>query len=161
MHLVKTLPKKIVFLFILLNFSFLIIRPLETTIINKLNNTSILIITTNNFDHKFLVELADTKIKRSHGLQGRHFLGMNNGMLFNFFKPTYITMWMKDTKIPLDIIFINKNGEVTQIVTNTTPYSEKIIYSNQKVIAALEINAGRAKELQIEKGNYVRHHIFN
>jgi len=161
MYLIKTISKKSLIVFVTLCLVFVITFSVKTSIVDKIKKTSTLIISTKKFNHQFIVELADTKIKRSRGLQGRESLDMNKGMLFNFFKPTYITMWMKQTKISLDMIFIKKNGEVTKIVTNTIPYSENIIHSDKKVNAVLEINGGRAEELKIKKGDYIRHNIFN
>ncbi|MBU1087567.1 MAG: DUF192 domain-containing protein [Candidatus Omnitrophica bacterium] len=88
------------------------------------------------------VEVADNLNKRSQGLKGRKFLAKNKGMLFCFEKEGYPQFWMKDTLIPLDIAFINKNKQIID-VQHMAPLDEQLRYSpKSKAIYALEMNEG-------------------
>ncbi len=109
---------------------------------------------------KYNVELADTQEKQEKGLMFRDKLAENSGMLFNFEQERRIVMWMKDTKIPLDMLFINTEGKIVSIYRNAKPMSEKYISSPYMVKAVLELNAGDAAKHGISVGDYVRHAIF-
>lgn len=99
--------------------------------------------------HDFIAEVADTDEKREHGLMFRKKISDREGMLFLFDSPIPVSMWMKDTYIPLDIIFIKDNGSIVTIAENTTPLSLKPISSTENVSAALELKAGMCKKLGI------------
>ena len=90
------------------------------------------------------VEVAKTNEEQAEGLMYRLELKQNGGMLFLFNNEKKASFWMKNTLIPLDIIFINKNGSINKIYKNTIPKSKKRIISKGKVLAVLEINAGEA-----------------
>ncbi|MCF6195123.1 MAG: DUF192 domain-containing protein [Emcibacter sp.] len=83
-----------------------------------------------------------------------------NGMLFLFDKNQIVTMWMKNTYIPLDIIFINKAGVIVHIAKDAVPESLDIISSQFPVISALEVNAGLTARLNIKKGDRITHPFF-
>ncbi len=100
--------------------------------------------------HEFTVEIADTQEKQLQGLKYRKHIPENNGMLFLFEKEQIIKMWMKDTYIPLDILFIKSDGSILNIAHKTTPLSLETILSAGKVIAVLELNAGICKKLGIK-----------
>jgi len=102
----------------------------------------------------FIVAVADSKLKKEVGLMRRKKLPKNLGMLFVFDQPEVVGMWMKNTFIPLDMLFISSK-EVVKIVSNTTPMSQKIISSDQPVDMVLEINAGLAKSLNIKVGSII------
>lgn len=106
------------------------------------------------------IELAATEKARIQGLQGRRFLAPNAGMLFDFIKPQIISMWMKNTHISLDMIFIGADGRILHIVENTEPFSLKTIVSPVSARAVLELKAGSADQLVIEPGHWVEHPIF-
>lgn len=106
-------------------------------------------------DISYGVEMARSDAEQQKGLMYRRHLPENQGMVFIFSKPTKITMWMKNTYISLDMLFINENGYVIQIVENTTPESETIISSQELVRAVLEINAGQVAKNTIAVGNKV------
>ena len=81
-------------------------------------------------------------------------------MLFEYAKPKKVSMWMKNTSIPLDIIFISQQGIITKIHPNAEPFSEQSIPSAKPIIAVLEINAGLAEKLNIKVGDVVDYDLF-
>ena len=121
---------------------------------------STLIIATRHGPAVFNVEIAADQASQERGLMFRSSMAPNAGMLFDFHTPLYVTFWMKNTKLPLDMIFIRQNGTVAGIAANAEPYSEKLIPSAEAVRAVLEINGGRAAALGIEPGAQVRGAIF-
>ncbi len=108
----------------------------------------------------FTVEMAETDQERNFGLQFRPQLPANHGMLFDFGTPQPIFMWMKNTLVPLDMVFIDDAGRVTRVAENTTPLSLEVIPSGGPVRSVLEIAAGTATKLGIGKGSLIRHRIF-
>lgn len=108
-----------------------------------------------------MVETAQSAEEMRTGLMYRKSLPENQGMIFNLKNPRRISMWMKNTYIPLDIIFIDKNYKISQIYKNAEPLSEKLISSTSDVLAVLEVNAGASNKYNFKKGNLVRHAIFN
>lgn len=104
----------------------------------------------------FTAELALTDRQREQGLMFRKSMPEMNGMLFNFGTDREVTMWMRNTLIPLDMVFISKDGKVTHIHPNAVPHSEDIISSRGAVRFVLELNGGAAKKLGIAKGDTVR-----
>ncbi len=82
------------------------------------------------------------------------------GMLFVFPVRTAHCMWMKNTYLPLDMIFIARNGSVTHVVADTEPLSERIISSNGPAFAVLEVNAGIAAKIGLKPGDRVQHPMF-
>ncbi len=117
-------------------------------------------IVTRNGVQVFEVEMAVTPDQRNKGLMFRKALPEGRGMLFDFGAETQINMWMKNTYIPLDMIFIRSDGRVARIAENTTPHSEAIISSGAPVKAVLEVIAGTAKKFGIAPGDKVAHRIF-
>tara|TARA_B100000427_G_scaffold279412_1_gene249565 strand:- start:825 stop:1271 length:447 start_codon:yes stop_codon:yes gene_type:complete len=111
----------------------------------------------NNNDHiiNYSVEVATSKGDQEKGLMYRKILNKKSGMLFIFKKEKVANFWMKNTYIPLDIIFIKKNGSVDLIKKNVKPLNLKTIKSKGKVIAVLEINAGEAEEFEIDEKSIV------
>ena len=109
----------------------------------------------------FEVEFASTSDERRVGLMYRTEMADDHGMIFSYPKPRVISMWMKNTFIPLDIIFIRRNGQIANMVENTTPGSLDSIVSQGRVIGVLELNAGMVERLGIERGDLVRHEMFS
>ena len=109
---------------------------------------------------EFKVELAVTERQLSQGLMYRRHLPSNAGMLFDYKMPKTITMWMKNTFIPLDMIFISSDGRVIQIVERTIPFSESVITSKKRARAVLEVNSGTASKLGLSIGDKIKHRIF-
>lgn len=101
-------------------------------------------------------ELAVTAAARAKGLMGRTTLTAGYGMLFDFGSARAVAMWMKDTPLALDILFLNAAGRVVQIERGTTPLSTALISTQQPVRYALEINAGEAADLGIDKTTRLR-----
>jgi uncharacterized membrane protein (UPF0127 family) len=110
--------------------------------------------------HTFAVELADTDEERQQGLMFRRELPEGRGMLFDFKRDVNVTMWMKNTYIPLDMIFIRADGRIHRIAENTVPESTKIIAAGAPVRAVLEVIGGTAKKLGIKPGDRVAHPMF-
>jgi uncharacterized membrane protein (UPF0127 family) len=111
--------------------------------------------------HVFSVEIADTPAEREKGLMFRKHLPGGQGMLFDFDNEQNIAMWMKNTYIPLDMIFIRGDGRIARIAENTTPLSTAIIPSEAPVRAVLEVAGGTAARLGIAAGDRVAFPIFN
>jgi uncharacterized protein len=109
----------------------------------------------------FTVEVADTGARRTQGLQGRRALAANAGMLFEFQTPRIVSMWMKDTYLPLDMIFVAADGVVLNIAEKTVPFSLIPVSSAGEALAVLEVNAGTAARLGIRPGDRVHHPIFD
>ena len=121
---------------------------------------SSLVIDTGARQIKFDVELALTDAERSRGLMFRDKLGPYEGMLFDFYQEAPVSFWMKNTLIPLDMVFIAGDGTVRRIHANARPLSTDTIPSEYPVRAVLEINGGSARLLGIKPGDKVRHPIF-
>ncbi|MFP6718056.1 MAG: DUF192 domain-containing protein [Alphaproteobacteria bacterium] len=111
--------------------------------------------------HHFVVEIANTHTQRQRGLMFRRELPRNTGMLFNFGKETRLAMWMKNTFIPLDMLFVNKHGTIHRIVENTTPLSLKTIPAGAPTMVVIEFNAGVTRQSGIRPGDRVIHKIFD
>jgi len=108
----------------------------------------------------FSVEIAADEASQEKGLMYRTKLAPGAGMLFDFHKPEFQTFWMKNTVLPLDMIFIRPDGTISSIAPDAIPYSETPIPSYEPVRAVLEINGGRAAALGIEPGQRVHSSIF-
>jgi len=106
------------------------------------------------------IELADTPAERAKGLMFRDRMPQNHGMLFDFGAPRPVAMWMKNTKIPLDMVFADPRGRVIAIRENTVPYSTDTIEVDDPVKAVLELNAGTAKRIGVAVGDRLVHPIF-
>jgi uncharacterized membrane protein (UPF0127 family) len=108
----------------------------------------------------FKVELADNEATREYGLMFRRSLAPDHGMLFNFKAVAPVAFWMRNTLIPLDMIFIARDGVIVSIARNAIPHDETPIPSGAPVLAVLEIAGGRAAELGVQPGDKVRYRIF-
>ena len=110
--------------------------------------------------HDFQVEIAKDEASRARGLMDRRFMPAHHGMLFEFDREGPEAFWMKDTYIPLDMIFISRTGIVTNIVANAEPLSERTIPSGPPCMAVLELNGGAAARIGLKLGDKVRHPFF-
>jgi uncharacterized membrane protein (UPF0127 family) len=90
----------------------------------------------------------------------RESMDPDHGMLFDFHAVAPVSMWMRNTILSLDMLFIGEDGQIKGIAANTVPYSETVISSPGPVRAVLELNAGSAERLRITTGDRVRHPIF-
>ena len=106
--------------------------------------------------HGFRVEVARTSEEQAKGLMFRRAMGADEGMLFPFDPPRQASFWMKNTVIPLDIVFIGTDGRVLNISANAEPYSLDPRPSEGVTGAVLELNGGRAAELGIAPGARVK-----
>ena len=109
----------------------------------------------------FSVEMATTEQEKETGLMYRKELPDGKGMLFDFSPEQQVSMWMKNTYIPLDMIFIRADGRILRIAENTEPLSTKIIPSGGPAKGVLEVIAGTAKKYGIAPGDRVAHPLFN
>ena len=105
--------------------------------------------------HPFTVEIARTMEEQNYGLMNRSTLGPDRGMIFPYDPPQAVAFWMKNTLIPLDIIFVAPGGTILNIAANATPLSLEALPSAGPVEAVLEIAGGRAAELGIKAGDRV------
>ena len=119
-----------------------------------------LTIVTATGEHAFSVEIAATPETRERGLMYRRFMPMDRGMLFEFDRDGPVAFWMKNTLIPLDIVFIARDGRVTRIADRAEPLSETPIPSGRPCAAALELNGGVAAAIGLKTGDAVRHPFF-
>jgi uncharacterized protein len=106
--------------------------------------------------HSFIVEVARTPAQQARGLMFRTALADDKGMIFPFAEARMASFWMKNTVIPLDIIFIRADGKIENIGANTTPYSTDQVESTAPVTAVLELRGGLAAERGIKPGDTVR-----
>lgn len=120
----------------------------------------VLKIITSSGEHTFTVEVADTPSDRARGLMFRRSLADDAGMLFPHSPPEEATMWMKNTYISLDMVFIRADGIVHRIEFGTEPFSEAVIASNGPVAAVLELRAGIAPKIGLKPGDRVLHSTF-
>lgn len=110
--------------------------------------------------HTFTVEIANTDEQRARGLMYRKKMSPQKGMLFFFTANRMVTMWMKNTYIPLDILFIDQKGVIVHIAKSTVPESLDFISSRKPVISALELNSGVTNSLNIQIGDKIDHPFF-
>jgi uncharacterized membrane protein (UPF0127 family) len=108
----------------------------------------------------FSVWIADTPAREEQGLMFLQWLAPDQGMLFPQEPPRVMSMWMKNTLIPLDMLFIDVHGRITYIKANATPQSEDIITNPAPVRAVLELAGGEAAKRGIRVGDSVRHQLF-
>jgi len=109
---------------------------------------------------RFQVEIAATLAQQRQGLMFRKSLAPDRGMLFTYARPQPAAFWMKNTLIPLDILYIAPSGKVLSIVRNARPHDETPLPSGGMILGVLEIAGGRAAELGILPGDRVLHRIF-
>jgi uncharacterized protein len=110
--------------------------------------------------HAFDVEVARSEKDRAQGLMFRRSLPQNHGMLFLFETERPIAMWMKNTYVPLDMVFVSRGGRVKSIVRGAVPLSEAVIPSGGPVYAVVELAAGAADAIGLSVGDHVRHPGF-
>jgi uncharacterized protein len=110
---------------------------------------------------EFQVEVADEDRERSIGLMHRNELALNRGMIFDFKTPREVSFWMRNTFIPLDMIFIAKDGTIQAIAENTIPHNDKGVGPGRMMtLGVLELQGGASAKLGIKPGDKVTHAIF-
>lgn len=117
-------------------------------------------IASRNGVHPFMVEIATTDQERAQGLMYRKELPEGRGMLFDFKRDQEVAMWMKNTYVSLDMIFIRADGRIARIAEHTEPLSTRIVSSGGPVRGVLEVVAGTARKLGIAPGDRVAHAMF-
>jgi len=121
---------------------------------------SSLVVVSGGRETRFDVDLATNDAERSRGLMFRKELGALEGMLFDFYQEMPVSFWMKNTLIPLDMVFIAGDGTVKHVHANAVPLSTDAVPSLYPVRAVLEINGGSAALLGIKPGDKIKHPIF-
>ncbi len=111
-------------------------------------------------DKSFTIEIADDGQEREAGLMFRKDMDDNHGMLFVFDRPQMVSFWMKDTPMPLDLLFVGQDGRV-RAIKHGEPYSEAVIASAEPVRFVLELKAGTSEREGIANGNKLRHPAIN
>lgn len=108
----------------------------------------------------FTVELADDNAERAQGLMNRESMARSAGMLFAYPAPRPVRFWMRNTLIPLDMIFLDANGVVQKVHHKAQPLDETLIYGGDQIQYVLEINGGLARQLGIGPGSELRHPVI-
>ena len=117
-----------------------------------LEQVPLTVTTTSGRKHRFTVEVARTEAEQAQGLMNRESLAPDRGMIFVYDPPVAASFWMKNTLIPLDMIFIRADGTVARIEANTAPLSLEPVPAGEQVGAVLELAGGRSAELGITPG---------
>ncbi len=123
-------------------------------------NLESLVIVSGGKRNVFQVEVMRTSEQRAKGLMYRRYMPPDRGMLFDFGSSEPVAMWMQNTYIPLDMLFIRKDGSIARIAENTEPLSTRTIPSGEPVLSVLEINGGVARQLGIKPGDRIEHSLF-
>ena len=110
--------------------------------------------------HAFQVEVMRTPEQRAVGLMHRNYMPSDRGMLFDFARSEPVAMWMQNTFIPLDMLFIREDGTIARIAQRTEPLSTRTIPSGEPVLSVLEINGGVSEQLGLKPGDKVEHALF-
>ena len=110
--------------------------------------------------HEFMVERAVSLDQQARGMMFRETMGADTGMIFEFDEPKVATIWMKNTSIPLDILFVRSNGRILKIEHMAQPYKLRSASSEAVVASVVELQGGRSRDLGIMPGDLVRHEFF-
>ena len=119
-----------------------------------------LTIVTEEGTHEFLVDEAKTLDQQARGMMFRETMDADTGMIFEFEEPKVATIWMKNTSIPLDILFVRSNGKILKIEHSHQPYTLRSTSSEAVVAAVVELKGGESKSRGIRPGDTVEHPFF-
>lgn len=119
-----------------------------------------LVIQTTNGPHTFAVEVADTPESRAQGLMNRTRMNPRHGMLFNFKRPQQVSMWMRNTPLPLDMLFVDQRGTIIYVEHQAVPHSTNPRGPQRPVLGVVELVGGVAGTLGIAPGDTVEHPMF-
>ncbi len=119
-----------------------------------------LVIVTESGVQDFMVEEAKTADQQARGMMFRDNMGDNEGMIFEFAEPKVASIWMKNTAIPLDLLFVRSDGKILKIEHMAQPYSLRSASSEAVVAAVVEIKGGRSNALGIQPGDTIKHTFF-
>ena len=120
----------------------------------------LVIVTQGGARHAFQVEVARTDDDRARGLMFRRSMPADRGMLFDFRRVEQVAMWMQNTYLSLDMLFIRPDGTIARVASDTEPLSTRTITSGEPVLGVLELNAGTSARLGIKAGDRVEHPVF-
>ena len=120
-----------------------------------------LIILSENGEHQFNVEEAKTLDQQARGMMFRETMADDSGMIFEFEEPKVATIWMKNTALPLDILFVRSNGKILKIEHMAQPYKLRSASSEAVVAAVVELKGGTSKDLGIQPGDTIKHTFFD
>ncbi len=136
-------------------FTFLLCCFLGLDVGADVNSSTQINIQTEEGEVSYQLEVADTPVKREIGLMNRKNLPPNQGMLFTFSRPQIVNMWMKNTYIPLDMLFIDNTNTIKHIHQNAIPHNLNLISSRYPITKVVEINAGEIARHQIKTGQKI------
>ncbi|TCT11414.1 hypothetical protein EDC22_104173 [Tepidamorphus gemmatus] len=153
-------PRRFGPLVLVLALALLAFQPASAQRADQAVDGGIAVVETASGAHSFTVELAETPAQRARGLMFRRQMAPDHGMLFDFGTDDEVRMWMQNTYISLDMVFITRDGVVHRIERNTTPLSTRTISSKGPVRSVLEVIAGTADRIGLKRGDVVRHPIF-
>ena len=125
-----------------------------------LSDSTHLVIQSNSGNHPFVIELAINDAERAKGLMYRTKMEPDHGMLFDFGATAPVYMWMKNTYIPLDMLFLKADGVVHHVVQHTTPLSQSIIGSGGDVRYVFEVKSGAVQQTGVKPGDRLLHQLF-
>ena len=117
--------------------------------------------TVNNNIAAFTIEVASTNRTRAKGLMQRDFMPKFSGMLFVYNAPQNVSFWMRNTLIPLDMIFADETGTVVKVHGNAIPLDETPIFGGNAIFAVLELNGGMTEKMNIGPGSMLQHQSFS
>lgn len=132
----------------------------EMTADSGFKQDTLKIVTAGKKEHSFKIEVAETQAQREKGLQGRTEIAEGYGMLFIYPEDTFIQMWMKDTPLSLDMLFLDSKGEIIHIAAKTKPESTDIISTRRDARGVFEVLGGTAEKLGIKVGDKVVYSYF-
>jgi len=119
------------------------------------------VVTTDRGDIAFATEIAASDETRSRGLMFRRSMGEREAMLFNWPSPRVVSMWMRNTYLSLDMLFVTADGTVVHVQADTVPQSLEVLSAGREVSAVMEVVAGTAAKLGIRPGSRLKHRFFN
>jgi uncharacterized protein len=134
---------------------FMLALPAFAQSVVKFDKEPLVIQTTSGQKYNFTVEIADTNEQRQRGLMYRQEMAADAGMIFDFGTSKRVQMWMENTVLPLDMLFVDRAGIVRGVKQNAVPYSRDIIDSVTAVKYVIELNAGAAAKLGLKAGDMV------
>jgi hypothetical protein len=141
-------------------FAFVLVLVASVSVTAQGAEPDSLEIVTSTGRHAFQIEVANNDATRERGLMDRRYMAADHGMLFEFDREAPVAFWMKNTYIPLDMIFIAPSGVVTHIAANAEPLSERVIPSGGPCVAVLELNGGTAASIGLKVGDKVHYPFF-
>ena len=154
----RVVNKLVAVLAVLLTAAVVLLQPLAAQEMMKVEPLTIV---TSSTSATFSAEIADTEPLLERGLMFRHILPLDQAMLFDFGQPRPVSMWMKNTYMSLDMLFVRQNGSVAALAENTVPNSLDTIGVQEPVRGVVELSAGTVKRLGIHKNDQVVNRIFS